>query len=113
MIPTHFWAHLEQLIASSRLVIDRPRHSRHPRYPELVYPYDYGYLEDTHAPDGAGIDLWLGSLPERHLGAVICSVDLVKRDLELKLLLGCTPQEAQEILRFHNDGSQAALLLER
>lgn len=114
LAPTpNFWTHLDQLIATSRVVIDRPRHSRHPRYPALVYPFDYGYLADTRAPDGAGVDVWLGSLPERRLGAVICTVDLSKRDVELKLLLGCTPAEAQEIFRFHNDGSQAALLLER
>jgi inorganic pyrophosphatase len=108
-----FWTHLDELIAAARLVIDRPRHSRHPRYPELIYPYDYGYLEGTTAADGGGIDVWLGSLPERRLGAVICTVDLVKRDTELKLLLGCTPREAQEILRFCNDAGLAGLLVER
>ena len=113
MLPDRFWNHLDELIAGARLVIDRPRHSHHPRYPQLVYPYDYGYLANTTAADGAGIDVWLGSLPQRTLRAVICTVDLTKRDTELKLLLGCTPQEAQEILRFHNDGSMAALLVER
>jgi inorganic pyrophosphatase len=108
-----FWTQLDELIAGSRVVIDRPRHSHHPRYPDLVYPYDYGYLEDTRAADGGGIDVWLGSLAERRLGALICTVDAAKRDAELKLLLGCTPDEAQEILRFHNRGSQAGLLLER
>jgi len=113
MPSTNFWTQLEALVAGSRLVIDRPRHSRHPRYPDLIYPYDYGYLENTTAADGGGIDVWLGSLPERRLEAVICTVDGVRRDAELKLLLGCTPAEAQQILRFHNAGSQAGLLVER
>ena len=34
--------------------------------------------------------------------AVICTVDLGKRDAEIKLLLGCTPSEAQVILQVHN-----------
>ncbi len=113
MSPSRFWTHLDEFIATSRLVIDRPRGSQHPRYPELTYPYDYGYLENTRASDGGGIDIWLGSLPERRLGAVIATVDLSKRDAEIKLLLGCTPQEMAEILRFHNDGSQAGILVER
>ena len=63
--------------------------------------------------DGGGIDVWVGSLPERRLTALICTVDLEKYDSEIKLLLGCTPQEAQEILQVHNDASQAGMLIER
>jgi inorganic pyrophosphatase len=109
----NFWNTLEQLIALSRVVIDRPKGSHHPRYPELVYPLDYGYLENTQSMDGGGIDVWVGSLPERLIDAVICTVDLHKQDSEIKLLLGCTKKEAQEILRFHNDGTQAGLLIRR
>ena len=108
-----FWDALDRLAADSRLVIDRPRGSAHPRYPDFIYPFDYGYLENTTASDGGGIDIWVGSLPERRVTAVICTLDLVKRDSEVKLLLGCTPQEAQAILRVHNDRHQAGLLIER
>jgi inorganic pyrophosphatase len=109
----NFWQHLDQLVSTSQVVIDRPQGSHHPRYPELVYPYDYGYLENSRSMDGGGIDVWAGSLTGAGITAVICTVDLTKRDSEIKLLLGCTSQEAQEILRFHNDGSQAGLLIER
>ena len=37
-----FWEALDRLAANSRLVIDRPQGSAHPRYPDLIYPYDYG-----------------------------------------------------------------------
>jgi hypothetical protein len=57
-----FWDFLERLVASSRPVVDRPKGSRHPRYPALVYPLDYGYLEGTQAMDGGGVDFWRGSL---------------------------------------------------
>jgi inorganic pyrophosphatase len=40
-------------------------------------------------------------------------VDLEKRDSEIKLLLGCTPHEAQRLLAIHNNGTQSAILLER
>ncbi len=108
-----FWNALDQLAAKSRLVIDRPRGAVHPRYPDFIYPFDYGYLEDTRSMDGGGIDAWLGSLPGRQVTAVICTVDQVKRDAEIKLLLSCTPQEAQMILQVHNDGNQSGLLIER
>jgi inorganic pyrophosphatase len=110
-----FWHKLDQLITEHELVIDRPKDSRHPRYPEMVYPLDYGYLDGTQAVDGGGIDVWVGSLPERAVMAVVCTVDMLKRDTEVKLLLGCTPQNIQTILDFHNDDSdwQSAILIER
>ena len=39
--------------------------------------------------------------------------NVVKRDTELKLLLGCTPDEAALVLRTHNSDLQAAILIPR
>jgi len=44
---------------------------------------------------------------------VICTVDLTKRDAEIKILLGCTPEEMQTALRTHNSGSMAGVLIGR
>jgi F420 biosynthesis protein FbiB-like protein len=108
-----FWGYLDRLVADSRLVIDRPKGSQHPRYPSLTYPLDYGYLEGTTTVDGGGVDLWLGSLPERNLDAVVMTVDLHKRDAEIKLLLGCTDQEKLNLLHFQNGNSMRAILVSR
>jgi inorganic pyrophosphatase len=109
----NFWLYLDQLVTTSSLIIDRPQVSAHPHYPDFIYPYDYGYLAGTQAADGGGIDVWQGSLPEKRVTAVICTVDMHKRDTEIKILLGCTPQEAQDILKTHNSGPMAGLLIER
>ena len=37
-----FWERLDALLAQSRIVIDRPRGSHHPRFPQIVYEIDYG-----------------------------------------------------------------------
>jgi inorganic pyrophosphatase len=108
-----FWHALETLAQTSPITIDRPKGSAHPRYPDFVYPLDYGYVEGTASGDGMGIDVWVGSLPEKHLTALVCTVDLHKRESEIKLLLGCTPQEMQAVLAVHNRGEQSAILLER
>lgn len=50
-----FWQALENLVAASQTIIDRPQGSAHPRYPDMIYPLDYGYLHDTHGGDGAGM----------------------------------------------------------
>ena len=97
-----FWAAIDTLCAQSQVVIDRPKGSAHPRYPDFIYPMDYGYLKGTSSMDGGGIDLWVGTRGDRAVDAVMCVVDLVKRDSEIKLLLGCTEEEKQAVCRAHN-----------
>jgi inorganic pyrophosphatase len=111
--PAGFWSCLQRLVDGSRLVIDRPKGSRHPRFPELAYPLDYGFLEGTSAADRGGIDVWIGSRPERGLGGVICTVDLEKRDAELKVLLGCTEEEIRTVLDFHHGSIMRAMAITR
>lgn len=108
-----YWQRLDQLVQGSEIIIDRPRGTAHPRYPDFIYPHDYGYLKDTVAVDGGGIDVWVGSLPHRQVTGVICTVDLTKHDAEIKILIGCAPDEAQTILRTHNEGPQSAILIPR
>ena len=97
-----FWQAIDKLIASGNIVIDRPNGSPHPRYPEIIYELDYGYIEGTSSMDGDGIDVWRGSLKAPVCDAIICTVDLWKRDSEIKLLIGCTEEEKQIAYAFHN-----------
>jgi inorganic pyrophosphatase len=108
-----FWDFLDHLIESSETIIDRPAGSHHPRHPEVVYPLDYGYLSGTSSADGDGMDVWRGSLEEKTLMGILVTVDLQKRDSEIKLLLGCTQAETQIILNFHNSGQMRAELIVR
>lgn len=102
MYNAKFWAALDKLTETSNIVIDRAKGTPHPRYTEYIYPLDYGYLEGTSSMDGEGIDVWVGTDPAKQLTALLCTVDLVKRDSEIKLLLGCTEEEIQTVLEFHN-----------
>ncbi len=98
-----FWAALDKLADTSEIIIDRPKGSRHPRYPEILYSVDYGYLEGTSSADGGGIDVWRGSNPAGQIDAIICTVDLVKKDSEIKILIGCTEEEKKRVYEFHNE----------
>ena len=97
-----FWETLERLVKESEIVIDRPKGSAHPRFPHIIYDADYGYLKNTSSPDGAGIDVWVGSLDNGEITAVICTVDIMKKDSEIKILIGCTEEETEKIYTFHN-----------
>ena len=96
-----FWQALDELVASSNIVIDRPKGSAHPKFPDFIYPLDYGYLQNTSSMDGGGIDVWVGS-GQKHVDAVICIVDLLKKDSEIKILIGCNEAETQAVYHTHN-----------
>jgi inorganic pyrophosphatase len=108
-----FWDYIDKLIANSNIVIDRPKNTAHPRFPDMIYPVDYGYLENTTSMDGGGIDVWRGTDNNNAVDAVICTVDLYKRDSEIKILIGCTEDEKQIIMDFLNSKMMRGLLIRR
>ena len=111
---TEFWQIVDKLVEESEIVIDRAKGSEHPKWKGFIYPLDYGYLKGSSSMDGDGIDVWVGSLPERKANAVICIVDYFKKDSEIKILLGCTDEEKQIIYNHHNKTSgMKGLLMER
>ncbi len=65
-----FWKALDELVNKSEIVIDRPKGSKHPKFPDFIYPVDYGYLKDTASMDGPGIDVWIGS-DDKKIDAII------------------------------------------
>ena len=107
------WAALDSLVASARIVIDRPRRSGHPRRPEVLYPLDYGYLDGVKGGDGAGADVWVGSARGAGVTGFIATADGLKRDLEIKVLYECTPEEGREAEAFHTGGVTAGFLVLR
>lgn len=98
-----FWKAIDTLVSSGNIIIDRPKCSIHPRFPHIKYEVDYGYIESTASMDGDGIDVWRGSLPSVNVDAIICTIDLMKKDSEIKLLIGCTDEEMKTVYDFHNN----------
>ena len=97
-----FWKALDELVNNSEIIIDRPKGTAHPKYPNFIYRVDYGYLCNTSSMDGAGIDVWVGS-DEKKVDAIMCIVDLMKRDSEIKILIGCTEEEKSIVYETHNE----------
>ena len=107
MTDQNFWSRLASFVAGAPVVVDRPNGSARPRIPGLIYPLDYGYLENTTSSDGGGIDVWVGSLNlvmnkdgAKTLTGILCTFDTLKRDAEIKLLIGCTEKDIQD---FHSE----------
>lgn len=108
-----FWSALDNFVHNSEIIIDRPKGSQHPRYKDLIYPIDYGYLAGTRSSDGEGVDIFVGSAPNKDIGALAASVDLFKNDAEIKILVGCTLAESTAIEEFLNQHTMHAIIIER
>ena len=107
-----FWNALDELVKNSEIVIDRPQGNRHPKFPDFIYKVDYGYLKDTTSMDGGGIDVWVGT-DEKKIDAIMVIVDLMKKDSEIKILIGCTEEEKQIIYKTHNEEYMKGILIRR
>ncbi len=117
LIECDFWTALDQLVADSVIVIDRPRQTPHPSYDAVIYPLDYGYLRGTTSTDGGGIDLFMGQNTADEsaapVSAVIFTVDPIRRDSEIKLLIGCTDDEIAAVQHFFTESLHLPHMLVR
>jgi inorganic pyrophosphatase len=109
-----FWQKLDTLYFSSSIIITQPAGSAHPTYGNLIYPVNYGYLSDTLSQDETGISIYKGSLSANQVNTVIIASDILKKDIEVKLLVGCSLTEEEAILRFTNQTDfQKTILIRR
>ncbi|HEY8191848.1 MAG TPA: inorganic diphosphatase [Alphaproteobacteria bacterium] len=72
------------------VTIDRPLGSRHPKWPDMMYEVNYGYIPDTLAADGKPIDVYvLGpKQPLSFYKGKIIAVIRREDDIEDKLVAG-------------------------
>lgn len=108
-----FWLELDKIIQTSNIIIDRPKGSAHPRFPQIIYPLDYGYLDNTNSMDGSGIDIWVGTAETKTADSLLCTIDNFKRDSEIKILYGCLDSEKDIIYQFLNIKYMRALMINR
>jgi inorganic pyrophosphatase len=109
-----FWQKLDTLYYSSSVVISQPKGSMHPVFTNLIYPVDYGYLNDTLAQDEKGIAIYHGTNGNHGVDKVIVAVDILRKDIEVKLLVACSEEEEELILRFVNQTDfQKTILINR
>jgi len=110
----YFWQKLDTLYLSSDLVLDKPKGTVHKRFSNLVYPVDYGYFREVTETDEEHIRVFKGSLKSTSVEAIVVCVDILKKDIEVKLLVGCSSEEELSILEFLNQTDfQKAVVLRR
>lgn len=98
------WSGWEATIEAHGVTIDRPRLSRHPVHPSIIYPLDYGFVNGTTSADGEEVDVFVGTAPADRIGlnGLIVTTDRRKGDQEAKLLFRCDPTEVYLVNGFIN-----------
>ena len=89
------------------VTIDRPKDSCHPKYPDLIYPINYGYIEGVIGGDGEEQDAYVLGVDEpvqEFTGRVIAIIHRLN-DVENKLVvapegISYTKEQISEIVDF-------------
>ena len=72
-----------------KVIIDRPIGSVHPKYKDLIYSVNYGYIPEVMAPDGEEQDAYILGIDEpisEFVGKVIAIIHRLN-DIEDKLVV--------------------------
>lgn len=109
----YFWQKVDTLYFSSKVVIAYEKGDHHKQYKNMIYPVQYGYLFDLVEDKNLGIAVFKGSLKSKQVDSLIIAADILKKDLEPKLLVGCTEEEEQNILHFLNQTDMQKTIMVR
>ena len=109
----YFWQKVDTLVFSSKILIVHQKGDRHKDYRNLIYPVQYGKLVDLVDDKDLEIAIYKGSRKTDRVEALILAADILKKDLEPKLLMGCTEKEEADILHFLNQTDLQKTILVR
>ena len=88
---------LSRLLGESvTVIVDRPLGTTHPNHKDIIYPVNYGYIENLLAGDGEEQDVYILGVDERvdtFMGTVIAIIHRLD-DVEDKLAF--SPQAAKD-----------------
>ena len=100
------------------VTVDRPLGSYHPKYKDMYYPINYGYIEGIIAPDGEEQDAYILGVDkpvERFTGKTIAIVHRYD-DAEEKWVVcpddvSYTKEEIMELIRFQEQYFQSEIIM--
>ena len=109
-----YWNALEKLISENGITIDRKKGTKHPRYPDLIYSVNYGYINNSKSMDNNEIDIFEGEDKKRKVNGIFCTIDLLKQDSETKVVYACNSLEIENIqMQFDNSKYMKSIYVSR
>ncbi len=92
---------------SVEVTVDRPIGTYHPKYPDIYYSINYGYIKDTLAPDGEEQDAYIIGIdnPVKNFSGIVIAIIHRYDDIEEKWVVAphgssFTREEITELVRF-------------
>ncbi|MDD6560626.1 MAG: Inorganic pyrophosphatase [Lactimicrobium massiliense] len=109
-----FWQKVDTLFLSGKLALTKKKGEAHDTFRNLVYPTDYGHLGDTKSTTAEGVSVYAGSGDRSQITALVVAADILTKELDVKMLIGCTEEEVMAVLRFLNQTDfQKTVLIRR
>lgn len=97
-----FWQKLDTLLLSNPVIIKKKKGDLHADFGSLIYPVDYGELGGTNGNGDSVVSVYCGTAIKQQANTVVVAVDILKKTLDVKVLLSCTPEEELLVLKFLN-----------
>lgn len=108
-----YWDKLGRLVKENKIVIDRRKGTVHPKYESIIYPVDYGFIENTTSMDSGGIDIFWGTDNHDEIQGILCTIDVLKKDSEIKVLYNCTDKEIEMVKKFLENEYMSCILVKK
>lgn len=106
----YFWQKVDTLFLSSDFTINKKKGEVHDTYSNLIYPVDYGKIQINEG----GASIYLGSGNRYKASALIIAADILAKELDVKILAGCSEEEEEAVLHFLNQTDyQKTVLIRR
>ena len=112
MCKTKFFKNLEKLITENGILIERKAGTSHPNFPDFLYTVDYGHINGTRSRDGNEIDIFVGTCNNGVFG-VLVTLDMYKKDSEIKVLFNCNDDEISKTLLMMNHYPMSCILVRK
>ena len=96
----YFWQKVDTIFLSSNVNIIRHKGEVHPQFKNLIYPTEYGHLDETG--NGNPISVYMGTKNHSEITGLIVAADILQKTIDVKLLLGCTEEEVNDVLHESN-----------
>ena len=108
-----FWQKVDTLYLSSDIVITRKKMVADPKFPDIQYPCNYGYLKTLSKDSEDLVPCFVGEGP-REVTAIIICANILRKKLESLVLIGTNGEEEEKVLRFMNQTEfQKSIIIRR
>lgn len=108
----YFWQKVDAAYMSGDYKVVYTKGSKHPHYPELIFPCNYGHV-NIGGDNETALRVFKGSKREKVDALVVCA-NLLEKDLSTIVLVGVSEDEEEAILRFLNSNDfQKTIIVRR